>query len=129
MGHNVCIRVHGKKVYTHGGKAEINQTMQRFDVFFYRFLKMYSTNILIHFVTENLIFAVNTLPVSTLNFERRATRMRHFRNSFGWHFPWSKNRDTQAAQEHTKSNSHFSLSKLVVSTYSAEVVCNHNLDD
>jgi len=40
------------------GKAEINQTMQRFDVFFYRSLKMYSTNIFIHFVTENLMFAV-----------------------------------------------------------------------
>ena len=32
--------------------------MQRFDVFFYRSLKMYSTNIFIHFVTENLMFAV-----------------------------------------------------------------------
>jgi len=43
---------------THTGKAEINQTMQRFDVFFFRSLKMYSTNIFIHFVTENLMFAV-----------------------------------------------------------------------
>ena len=43
---------------THTGKAEINETMQRFDVFFYRSLKMYSTNIFIHFVTENLMFAV-----------------------------------------------------------------------
>ena len=43
---------------THTGKAEINQTMQRFDVFFYRSLRMYSTNIFIHFVTENLMFAV-----------------------------------------------------------------------
>jgi len=40
-----------EKTSTHTGKAEINQTMQRFDVFFYRSLKIYSTNILIHFVT------------------------------------------------------------------------------
>ena len=47
-----------KKRSTHTGKAEINETMQRFDVFFYRSLKIYSTNIFIHFVTENLMFAV-----------------------------------------------------------------------
>jgi len=47
-----------EKRSTHTGKAEINQTMQRFDVFFYRSLKIYSTNIFLHFVTENLMFAV-----------------------------------------------------------------------
>ena len=47
-----------EKRSTHTGKAEINQTMQRFDVFFYRSLKMYSTNIFIHIVTENLMIAV-----------------------------------------------------------------------
>jgi hypothetical protein len=57
MGHNVCA-VCTEKRSTHTGKAEINETMQRFDVFFYRSLKMYSTNIFIHFVTENLMFAV-----------------------------------------------------------------------
>jgi len=47
-----------EKMSRHTGKAEINQTMQRFDVFFYRSLKMYSTNILIQLVTENLMFVV-----------------------------------------------------------------------
>jgi len=40
-----------EKMSTHTGKAEINQTMQRFDVFFYRSLKIYSTNILIYLLT------------------------------------------------------------------------------
>jgi len=40
-----------EKMSTHTGKAKINQTMQRFDVFFYRSLKIYLTNILIHLVT------------------------------------------------------------------------------
>ena len=57
MGYNVCA-VYTEKRSTHPYKAEINETMQRFDVFFYRSLKMYSTNIFIPFVTENLMFAV-----------------------------------------------------------------------
>ena len=47
-----------EKISIHTGKAEINQTMQRLDVFFYRSLKIYSTNILIHLVTQNLMFLV-----------------------------------------------------------------------
>ena len=43
---------------THTGKAEINETMQRFDVFFYRSLKMYSTNIFINLVAGNFMFVV-----------------------------------------------------------------------
>jgi len=57
MGHNVCA-VCTEKRSTHTDKAEIKETIQRFDVFFYRSLKMYSTNIFIHFVTENFMFAV-----------------------------------------------------------------------
>ena len=57
MGHNVCA-VCTEKRSTHTGKAEINETMQRFDVFFCRSLKMYPAKILINMVTENLVFVV-----------------------------------------------------------------------